>query len=87
MKKTYQTDLLVEQISFPITLKGQVDRIDVFDGEPRVIDFKTGSVILGDVEIVNWEDITSDYKKNAKAFQVLFYALLLEKNRGRQITI
>ena len=32
------------------------------------------------VEIVNWEDITTDYKKHSKSFQVLSYAYMIHKS-------
>ena len=82
VEKTYEVLLRLDAITFDIKLRGQIDRIDVFDGQPRIIDFKTGNVIQSDIEIVNWESIITDYTKNSKAFQVLFYSLLLEKDQN-----
>ncbi|WGK65892.1 PD-(D/E)XK nuclease family protein [Croceiramulus getboli] len=58
----------------PIFLKGTVDRMDHFDGIPRIIDYKTGKVEQSELNIYDWEALTTDYKKHAKAFQVLTYA-------------
>src|SRR5690606_14718839 len=44
----------------------------------RIIDYKTGMVEQGDVEIIDWEDLNEDYKFS-KAFQVLTYALMMNR--------
>lgn len=68
----------VSELPFPVNLKGTVDRIDAFNGKVRVIDYKTGKVAQNKVEIVDWEDINSDYDKYSKPFQILFYACLMD---------
>ncbi|NNK61529.1 MAG: PD-(D/E)XK nuclease family protein [Flavobacteriaceae bacterium] len=74
-----ETTINVNTIPFPIRLKGQIDRIDELNGVLRIIDYKTGKVERPQVEIVNWNDITSDYKKNGVAFQVLMYAFIMNQ--------
>ena len=44
----------------------------------RIVDYKTGRVNQGDLEIKDWEIITQDYKYS-KAVQVLAYALMIDK--------
>ena len=47
--------------------------------------FCTGKVDKSKLEIVNWEDINSDYDKYSKSFQVLSYALMMDIfNRFRE---
>ena len=75
------------ELDFPINLKGKVDRIDSFNGVTRIIDYKTGSVLQSHVEIVNWEDITTDYKKYSKSFQVLTYVLMLHLNNEVKLPV
>jgi len=79
-----ETDLNVSidipEVDFPVHLKGKVDRVDEYNGSMRIIDYKTGKVERPKVEIVNWEDITTDYIKYSKSFQVLMYAYMLNKN-------
>jgi len=79
-----ETDLNVNidipELDFPVHLKGKVDRVDEYNGSMRIIDYKTGKVERPKVEIVNWEDITTDYIKYSKSFQVLMYAYMLNKN-------
>jgi hypothetical protein len=71
------TTIKLDEISFPIKLKGQIDRVDEFNGVIRVIDYKTGKVLRNEVEIVNWEEITTDDSKYGKSFQILMYAFIL----------
>ena len=62
-----------------INLVGTIDRVDLFDGVLRIIDYKSGKVERPQLEIVDWEEITSDYKKYSKSFQVLTYAYMLNQ--------
>ncbi|QNJ97560.1 PD-(D/E)XK nuclease family protein [Constantimarinum furrinae] len=76
-----ESDLRIEipipQLDFPVNLRGKVDRVDEYNGVLRIIDYKTGSVTQGDLEIVDWESLNTDYKYS-KAFQVLAYALMMD---------
>ena len=67
-----------EELDFPVKIHGKVDRVDEFNGQMRIIDYKTGLVNQGDVEIIDWETLNEDYKYS-KAFQVLAYALMINK--------
>ena len=75
-----ETSIEIPELGFPIKIKGKIDRIDRYNGSIRVIDYKTGKVEPNQVQLVNWEDILSDYKKYSKSFQVLTYSFLLQKN-------
>ena len=70
----------IPELEFPVNITGKVDRVDEYNGVTRIIDYKTGRVEQGSVEIVNWEDITTDYKKYSKSFQVLTYALMMHES-------
>ncbi|GAA4968596.1 PD-(D/E)XK nuclease family protein [Algibacter aquimarinus] len=67
----------IPELDFPVKLTGKVDRVDEFNGSTRIIDYKTGRVEQNKVEITLWEDITSDYTKYSKSFQVLTYAYMM----------
>ena len=69
----------IPELHFPVNIKGKVDRIDEYNGITRIIDYKTGSVQKGQVAVQDWEDITTDYKKYSKPFQVLTYVYMLNK--------
>ena len=80
-------ELKIDDLNFPIKLTGKVDRIDQFNGVTRVIDYKSGKVEQNKVEIVDWEDITTDYDKYSKSFQVLCYAYMMHKKNNIQLPI
>ena len=42
----------IEDLDFPVFLKGTVDRVDEFNGRMRIIDYKTGKVEQNKVEVV-----------------------------------
>ncbi len=76
LEKELRVPIDIPALDFPVYLKGTVDRIDECDGVLRVIDYKTGNVTQGKVEIVDWEDISTDYDKYSKSFQILTYAYM-----------
>jgi hypothetical protein len=65
------------ELQVPIKLIGTIDRIDVCNGTRRIIDYKTAQVSQSELEVVNWDDITSDYKAFSKSFQIMTYAYML----------
>ncbi len=69
----------VEALDFPIKLKGQIDRIDEVDGTLRIVDYKTGKVKQTDLNLKNWELLTTE-EKYSKSLQVLLYAYMYLKN-------
>ena len=77
----------IDGLDFPIKLKGKVDRIDSFNGITRVIDYKSGKVEQNKVEIVDWEDLTTDYNKYSKSFQVLCYAYMMKQQNRIELPI
>lgn len=56
----------------PVNIKGKVDRVDIYDGRLRVIDYKTGS--LDDKEITFANPMPS------KWLQLMWYALVYTKS-------
>lgn len=69
----------IPELNFPVKLKGKVDRVDKLNDVVRVIDYKSGKVDQNKVEIINWDDLNTDYDKYSKSFQVLSYAYMLTK--------
>jgi hypothetical protein len=67
----------IPELNFPVMLTGKVDRVDEYNGITRIVDYKTGRVDVNKVEIVNWQDLTTDYTKYSKSFQVLTYAYMM----------
>ncbi|WP_053976728.1 PD-(D/E)XK nuclease family protein [Mangrovimonas xylaniphaga] len=77
LEKGFRTLLDIPELDFPVYLTGKVDRIDEYNGITRIIDYKSGKVDQSKVEVVEWEDLTTDYDKYSKSFQVLTYALMM----------
>jgi hypothetical protein len=68
-------------LSFPIKLKGTIDRIDEVNGVLRILDYKTGKVTTRALKIDDWDLLSSDYAYS-KTFQVLLYAFMYAKNNN-----
>lgn len=77
LEKKIKIPLHIPEFDYEVNLTGSVDRIDEFDGTLRIIDYKTGKVFQGQVEVVEWEDLITDYDKYSKSFQILTYAYML----------
>ncbi|WP_430467195.1 PD-(D/E)XK nuclease family protein [Winogradskyella ouciana] len=80
-------ELKIDDLDFSIKLTGKVDRIDQFNGVTRVIDYKSGKVEQNKVEIVDWSDLTTDYDKYSKSFQILCYAYMMHRKNKIQLPI
>ncbi|MFT4848011.1 MAG: ATP-dependent helicase/nuclease subunit B, partial [Sediminicola sp.] len=72
-------------LNFPVNIGGKVDRVDEYNGQVRIIDYKTGKVEQTDLAINNWDLITTDYRFS-KAMQVLMYVLMInQQNKVEQV--
>ncbi|MFC7356234.1 PD-(D/E)XK nuclease family protein [Jejudonia soesokkakensis] len=77
LEKEMVVPIDIPSVGFQVNLGGNVDRVDECNGVLRIIDYKTGLVNQGELELVDWQDLTADYKYS-KAFQVLAYATMME---------
>ncbi len=82
-----RTPITIPELDFTVNLTGKVDRVDIYNGVTRIIDYKTGKVLSNQVEISNWEDLNTDYKKYSKSFQVLMYAYMMMKENKVQFPL
>lgn len=78
LEENLRVTLSMPELDFPVVLKGKLDRVDTKDGVLRIIDYKTGKVEAKHVELVQWEELSSNYDFN-KAFQLLCYAFMYSK--------
>ncbi|EDP96885.1 PD-(D/E)XK nuclease family protein [Kordia algicida OT-1] len=83
IEQTLKAKVDIPELDFPVYIGGKVDRVDELDGVMRIIDYKTGKVSQGDVEIVDWDLLTQDYKFS-KSFQVLAYAYMIYQKQAFQ---
>ena len=81
IEQTLKAKVDIPELGFPVYIGGKVDRVDELDGVMRIIDYKTGKVSQGDVEIVDWDLLTQDYKFS-KSFQVLAYAYMIYQKQA-----
>lgn len=70
-----------EDIPFPVCIKGVVDRVDIVDGQLRILDYKTGTTEPAELICDDVANLIED-QKYSKAFQVLFYSMLLSDQIG-----
>ena len=79
--ENHKVKLDIPELDFPVYLKGKIDRVDEYNGDMRIIDYKTGKVEKGKVTIHDWGLINSDYEKYSKPHQILAYAYLLNSKK------
>lgn len=68
---------IVEDNKESVEFTGKIDRIDYHKNVLRIIDYKTGTTNLSEI---NGDLIKVDWIKYKETFQLLFYAYLLEEN-------
>jgi len=74
-------------LPFPVTIAGNVDRIELRNGRIRIIDYKTGKVEKTNVTLKDWAGLTSEIK-NDKIIQILAYAFMYEpQTKGREMEV
>ncbi|WP_415376185.1 PD-(D/E)XK nuclease family protein [Patiriisocius sp. Uisw_017] len=71
----------IPQLDFEVNIRGSVDRVDKYNNQLRIIDYKTGKVNQSEVEIIDWSVLRKDYKYS-KAFQVLTYTTMYNANKA-----
>ncbi|SKB50485.1 PD-(D/E)XK nuclease superfamily protein [Salegentibacter holothuriorum] len=78
IEENLRSEINIGKLDFPIFMRGKVDRVENTNGITRIIDYKTGKVTQDKIEIVDWEDLASDYDKYSKSFQVLAYTKMIQ---------
>ncbi|RMA66086.1 PD-(D/E)XK nuclease family protein [Ulvibacter antarcticus] len=76
VEQNLKVEIQIPELDFPVHIGGKVDRVDEYNGQLRIVDYKTGRVEQGHLEIMDWEEISLDYKYS-KVIQVLAYALMM----------
>lgn len=76
IENNLDVDVPIPELDFPVKVAGKVDRVDEYNGQLRIIDYKTGKVEQTHLEIIDWEVLTDDYKYS-KVVQVLAYTLMM----------
>ncbi|MEZ4938394.1 MAG: PD-(D/E)XK nuclease family protein [Crocinitomicaceae bacterium] len=79
LRKEFEWEILGKKRK--ICFQGKADRIDEWDGVTRIIDYKTGKCIPGDLKVLN-DDTQAILKNDKKKFmaQVMLYDLMNDEN-------
>lgn len=80
VERNLRLELPIKELDFPVYIGGLVDRVDRYGEVMRIIDYKTGKVEQRHVEVVDWEELNTDYDKYSKPFQILAYASMIIGN-------
>jgi ATP-dependent exoDNAse (exonuclease V) beta subunit len=73
----FSKSIYIKTLNKKINFKGTVDRIDIFNDELRIIDYKTGNINESDLSFSSWEELRMKTKKSA-LFQLVFYVYILK---------
>jgi len=79
LEENLKTRISLPGNPYPVFLKGKLDRLERVDGTLQILDYKTGNALLSEVELINLEECLT-HEKRAKAFQLLCYALMMDKH-------
>ncbi len=78
IESDFNTEVPLQNLDFPVKIKGKVDRIDRLNGQLRVIDYKTGKVEASKLKIYDWSLLRTD-ETFSKALQLLMYAYMYQE--------
>lgn len=80
LEKPLEKLIHLPALGFPVRLHGFADRIDWFNGQKRIIDYKTGVTEPKELKLQNLDFLITD-PAFAKAFQVLCYAYMYQQTQ------
>jgi len=82
LEKTVSGDFAIKKGN-AFTLQGRIDRVEETDGIPKVIDYKTGTVIMpGKIKESEFDFSRETIYNKIKSFQLPIYVYLYSKNTG-----
>ena len=88
IENDYNKEIKISKFKNKIILKGQIDRIDMFNGVLRIIDYKTGKRIeKRELNLSNWDIQEYEYDKIKNWFQLLFYSYIYYNDDKLQIPL
>ena len=76
LEKKIEYDLNLKELSFPIKIIGTIDRIDEFNGQLRILDYKTGSVKKDRLRFLSSFTFEGFDSKKSMEYSPLFQLLL-----------
>ena len=79
LEHTFTRLLEDDRLPFSVNIGGNLDRVEQRNGKIRIVDYKTGKVEQRNLDLSDWNGLTSNIK-NEKTIQLLCYAFMLEKD-------
>ena len=86
IESNLKTQIPTKNLDFPVVIKGKVDRVDRFNGQLRIVDYKTGFVNPAHLKIKDWGTLIED-DSHSKALQILMYAYMYCKEKKIDIPV
>lgn len=86
LEKAFKVQLPKTAFPFPVYIKGTIDRMDRYNDQLRIIDYKTGTVEKSKLKVSDWSKFRGDYKYQA-LFQVLLYAWSQQEEYAKEYPI
>ena len=80
LEKPFSFSISIPNFEKPIKVLGTIDRLDKYNGQVRVLDYKTGNIDDTKLRYDDFEDLKGDYKR-LPLFQLLMYALSLKEEK------
>jgi hypothetical protein len=84
LEKEVQNTLVLPSSGATIALKGHIDRIDRYNDQIRIIDYKSGKIDPASLHLKDWDKLLSQ-ENPAPAFQLLTYAYLYHLAHPKQL--
>lgn len=79
LEQKLEGELFLPKLNKTVKIYGLADRIERFNGQLRIVDYKTGAVGDSELAVTDWSALIEKTDKS-KAFQVLTYAWLYMQN-------
>ncbi|MEL0299443.1 MAG: PD-(D/E)XK nuclease family protein, partial [Flavobacteriaceae bacterium] len=75
LEQKVEHTLRLPNLGHTIVLQGHIDRIDEYNGQLRIIDYKSGKITPSMLNITSWDKVLNQ-EKPGPAFQLMTYAYL-----------
>ncbi|HOW32356.1 MAG TPA: PD-(D/E)XK nuclease family protein, partial [Bacteroidales bacterium] len=86
LESDIQLNIQGNDVPLRVKIKGIADRIDTYDGQVRIIDYKTGSLDKRELELPSIQALP-EMKKPQKVLQLLTYAWMYDRSYSEPVKL